>query len=229
MAVTAGKVGQGTVSTVEQALTRGLWSVFSLACAFYAVLAFDYFLSFSSGREGLWLSFFSALVGEEHALGAGSVHVDQAAAYRAGFDFMLMHTTMGAIGMALGPFQFMGGLRRRWPQAHRSAGKIYLVAVLLSMLGGLAYLATTPMQAVYSGAAFSVALIGLDLMVLLTGVLAYVAIRQRDVERHQSWMAYNFGLLLATPVLRLLWIAFGWAFPGLDQAADNIAITTFLL
>src|SRR5690606_7199817 len=111
------------------------------------------------------------------------------------------------------PFQFMAAARRRYPRLHRDAGKVYLVSVVLSMIGGLAYLGTTPLDSVYSGAPFSIALAGLDFMVLLTAWLAYSAIRHRDVERHRAWMAYNFGLLLATPGLRLLWIAFGWLSP----------------
>ncbi len=210
-------------------ISQALWWIFGLACVFYAILAFDYFLSFAAGREGLWLRLFAALVSEEYAFCAGSVHVDQAVAYADGLDFLLMHTTMGAICMAIGPFQFMHGVRRRFPAAHRSAGRIYLGSVTLSMIGGLAYLGTTPWLTIYSGPAFAVALLGLDLMVLLTAWLAYRAIRQRDVQRHQAWMAFNFGLVLATPGLRLLWIVFGWFVPQFDQAAANLAITTFLL
>lgn len=210
-------------------MARALWLLFGVACVFYAVLAFDYFISFSRGREGLWLELFAALVSENHAFGTGSVHADQAMPYAAGFNFMLMHTTMGAIAMAIGPFQFVDRLRRRWPQAHRSAGKVYLGTVVLSMIGGLAYLGTTPMDTVYSGAPFWVALMGLDLAVLLTAWFAYRAIRARDIARHRGWMAFNFGLLLATPGLRLLWVLFGWLFPGMNQAADNLAIMTFLL
>ena len=214
---------------LEHHVSNLLKLVFGVACVFYAILAFDYFVSFGAGREGLWIRLFAALVSREHALGAGSVHVDQAVPYRDGLHFLLMHTTMGAIAMALGPFQFSNRLRKRYPSAHRTAGKVYLVGAVLSMFGGLAYLATTPMQAVFSGAMFAVALAGLDVMVLLTAWLAYTAVRRRAFAEHRSWMAFNFGLLLATPVLRLLWICFGWAFPAQWQAATNLAITTFLL
>ena len=214
---------------IEQRVARGLWWLFSLALVGYAVLAFDYFISFAAGRESLWLQLFLTLVSSEHALGEGSVHVDQLQAYTRGLNFMLMHTMMGAFCMAIGPFQFMHGLRRRYPVAHRAGGKIYLGTVTLSMVGGLGYLAVTPMQEVYSGAAFASGLVALDLLVLLTAWLAYRAVRQRDFQRHQAWMAYNYGLLLTTPILRLLWILFGLWFPGMTQAEGNIAITTFLL
>lgn len=214
---------------LEQPLHAVLWAVFAVTCVFYAVLAFDYFIAFGSDREGLWLRLFGALVGREQAFGRGSVHADQQMPYAAGFNFLLMHTTTGALAMALGPFQFMAAARRRYPRLHRDAGKVYLVCVVLSMIGGLAYLGTTPLDSVFSGAPFSIALAGLDVMVLFTAWLAYSAIRRRDIARHRAWMAYNFGLLLATPGLRLLWIAFGWLSPQMDQAASNLAIMTFLL
>lgn len=37
-----------------------LWVVFGLGCVFYAVLAFDYFISFAGARERLWLKQFAA-------------------------------------------------------------------------------------------------------------------------------------------------------------------------
>ena len=214
---------------LERIFVRLLQGVFAVGCVCYAVMAFDYFFSFAAGRDGLWLRFFTAVVSSEHTRGAGSVHVEQSVAYRDGFRFMLMHTTMGAFAMAIGPFQFIAAIRRRYPAAHRTMGKIYLAGAVLSMFAGIGYLLTTPFAEVYSGAPFAISLLGLDLAVLLTAWLAYSAIRQRAVLRHQAWMAFNFGLLFATPLLRLLWIVFGHVFPGMDQAADNLGITTFLL
>jgi len=213
----------------ERLLAGSAWVLFGLGCVFYAALAFDYFLALASGRDGWWLRLFAALVGEGHARGAGSVHVDQAGPYGRGLHFMLMHTTTGAIALALGPSQFMAVVRRRWPRFHRDAGRIYLVSALLSMVGGLAYLGTTPPAQVFSGVPFAWALVGLDLAVLASGALAYTAIRGRDLPRHRAWMALNFGLLLATPGLRLLWVLFAWLVPDWDQARANLGIMTFLL
>lgn len=213
----------------EQTTIRVMQVLFAAGCIFYAVMAFDYFISFAAGREGLWTKVFAFLSSQEHALGAGSVHVDQKIAYTEGYRFMLMHTTMGAFAMAIGPFQFIHAIRRRFPAAHRMMGKIYLLSAVLSMFAGIAYLSTTAFQDVYSGSPFAIALYSLDIAVLYTAWLAYSAIRQRDVMRHQAWMAFNFGLLFATPLLRILWVAFAWGFPGVEQAQNNLGITTFLL
>ncbi|MCC7410431.1 MAG: DUF2306 domain-containing protein [Gammaproteobacteria bacterium] len=219
-----------TVSgTWEARCSRLLAMGFLVLCVGYAVLAADYFISFAAGRPGLWVRLLAALVSEEFAYGPGSVQVDQHVAYTDALRFMLMHTTMGAVSMALGPFQFIAAFRRRYPAAHRVMGRLYLGGVVLSMIGGLAYLGTTAFGEVFSGKPFAIALLGLDLAVLWTAWLAYRAIRARAVLRHQAWMAFNFGLVCATPGLRMLWLMFGWSVPAFTQAQANLAITTFLL
>lgn len=205
------------------------WYLFTGLCLFYAVLAFDYFIGFGAGREGLWLHLLAASVSPDYAHGAGSVHLEQRHAYGRGLHFLLMHTMMGAVCLAVAPLQFSARLRRARPALHRTLGGIYLLAVLLSMLGGMAYLAVTPLHEVYSGRPFGLALWALDIMVLATALRAWQAIRARDFQRHQAWMAFNFGLILTTPMLRLLWVGLGVAVPAHDQAQVNLGITTFLL
>lgn len=216
-------------SSLERRASIALWAVFSAACCLYAVAAFDYFISFAAGRDGLWLRFMARLVSHDYAYGAGSVHVDQERVYAEALRFLVMHTTMGAIALALGPFQFIAAIRRRVPALHRTMGRIYLTTVVLSMFAGIGYLSMTPLARIYSGAPFGIALWGLDFMVLFTAWRAYSAIRQRDVFRHQAWMAFNFGLVLSTPGLRFFWVVFGWTFPQLSQAETNLGTTTFLL
>lgn len=217
------------VRPFEEVFNLALQAVFAVLCGGYAVLAFDYFISFAAGRPGLWMRLLATLVSSDYAYGPGSVHTGQQLAYTNALRFMLMHTTMGAVGMALGPFQFIAGVRRRYPQAHRTMGKIYLASIALSMFGSLGYLAMTPFKQVFSGAPFAYGLLGLDLMVLWTGWLAYTAIRRRAIVRHQAWMAFNFGLVFVTPLLRMLWVGFGWTTPALNQAQANIGIMTILL
>ena len=210
-------------------LARLLWAGFIATCVVYAVFAFDYFLGFASGRDSLWLRFMAWAVSHDYAFGRGSVAVDQHAAYANGLRFMLMHTTMAAIAMALGPFQFLNGLRSRAPGLHRAAGRVYVIAMLLGTAGNLAYLSITSFDHVYTGPPFAVGLWGLDAMVLFTGALAVLAIRRRDIPRHRAWMALNFSLLLTAPGLRILWVLYGLAAPARTQGESNLAITTYLL
>lgn len=206
-----------------------LWVVFSSVCLIYGILGFEYFFSFGTERQGLWSMVLSFLVSEEFATGAGSVHSDQIIPYSKGYSFLLTHTMFGGICLAIGPFQFMGSFRRKYTKLHRNMGKVYLISVMISMVAGIAYLVTTPMGQVFSGKPFSVGLMALDLMVLLTAWLAYSAIRKRRVVQHQAWMAFNFALIFATPTLRIFWIVFGWSMPQFTQAQLNTGVMTYLL
>lgn len=205
------------------------WFVLSAFCLFYATLAFQYFFSFGTGQLGFWEQILSFLVSSEFATGAGSVHQDQATPYSNGYYFLLPHTMFGAVALAIGPFQFMSFFRKRYMKLHRSMGKIYLLSMMISMFFGIAYLITTPMGDVFSGKPFSVGLIGLDLLVLFTGYLAYVEIKSKHVVQHQAWMAFNFSLIFATPMLRILWVVLAWVAPQYNQAELNVGIMTFLL
>ena len=48
------------------------------------------------------------------------------------------HIVAGGTALVVGPFQFWRGLRTRHPLVHRSMGRVYLTAVGIAALGGLA-------------------------------------------------------------------------------------------
>jgi len=105
----------------------------------------------------------------------------------------------------LGAFQFAPGFRRHRPAWHRAAGRIVVVAGLGSALSGLwmaMFYAIVPADSallhgfrLFFGAAMAVSI-----------VLGYLAIRRRDVTRHQEWMrrAYAIGMGAGTQALTQL-------------------------
>ena len=108
------------------------------------------------------------------------------------------HTLGGAIASVIGPFQFVGALRRRYPRWHVWLGRIYLTCVGSGALAGL-YL--SPDSAARN--TFGIAFIALALAWLYTGVMAYTSIRARRVEEHRRWMIRNFALTYAAVTLRI--------------------------
>jgi uncharacterized membrane protein len=122
----------------------------------------------------------------------------------------IAHTLGGALASIIGPFQFLGAVRRRFPGWHRWVGRVYLTCVGASALAGL-YLA--PESAAKN--TFGIAFIALALAWLYTGTMAYVTIRARKVEEHRRWMIRNFALTYAAVTLRiempLFVVAFGLA------------------
>jgi uncharacterized membrane protein len=99
------------------------------------------------------------------------------------------HTVGGLIGTLIGPFQFLGAMRRHYPRVHVWLGRAYLTCVGLSGLAGL-YLSPGS----YASNTFGVAFIALALAWLYTGTRAYLAIRGRDVQAHRRWMVRNYAL-----------------------------------
>ncbi len=205
-----------------------LWSAYAALVVGYSVMAFQYFFSFIAGEREWWNLFQAYLVSEDFSFGAGSVHLEQQEPYFFNRYLLLVHTTMGGVCLAVGWSQFVSRFRKSYPNVHRTIGKIYLTSVFISMTFGLLHLSTVPLRSVFSGPAFGLGLWGLDVLVIVTAVLAYLAIRAKDIRGHQGWMAFNYALISATPLLRFFWVSFG-STTELTQAQINSGISTVLL
>jgi uncharacterized membrane protein len=108
------------------------------------------------------------------------------------------HTLGGMIATLIGPFQFLGVVRKRFPAVHRWLGRVYLVCVLLSGLAGL-YLSPGS----YASNTFGIAFVALALAWLYTGTKAYLTIRGGDTAAHRRWMIRNYALTYAAVTLRI--------------------------
>nr|MBI1228478.1 DUF2306 domain-containing protein [Cytophagales bacterium] len=103
---------------------------------------------------------------------------------------LLAHIGTGFIALVIGPLQFSSVLRKRYLKAHRSVGKIYLVAVLLSGIFGL--LMGTYRTFFLDQVVFGTGTMGLALAWLTTAIVAYSYIRKGLVEKHKEWMVRNY-------------------------------------
>ena len=122
----------------------------------------------------------------------------------------VLHTTFGGLALLLGPWQFVTGLRRRYPHAHRWAGRIYVLSCLIS--GVAAY------PVAFGTLAGPVAAAGFTSMAtawLATTLMAFAAIRRGRVALHRRWMVLSFALTLSAVTLRVsllvpffLWLDF---------------------
>ncbi len=107
---------------------------------------------------------------------------------------VVLHIISVTIYCVVGAFQFAPAIRRRHPRWHRIAGRVLVPTGLLAAFSGLwmamTYAIVPPDNALlhafrlFAGSGMAVSL-----------VLGFVAIRRRDVERHQGWMrrAYAIG------------------------------------
>ena len=140
-------------------------------------------------------------------LGA-AVHPDMRATFEVHrASLIYTHVFASALALALGPFQFLAGLRSVRPAIHRGLGRIYLgVGVLFGGLAGL-FVALDAFGGLFAQLGFGC----LAVVWLYSGFRAYRAIRARDVVSHRRWMVRNFALTFAAVTLRL-WL------PGLVVA-----------
>ncbi len=108
------------------------------------------------------------------------------------------HIGLGALALAIGPFQFLTQVRARAPELHRAMGRIYVASCLLSGLCGIVLAVNTAMGPV-AMAGFS----GLGLCWLVTTSLAFSKALRRDFTAHRAWMVRSYALTYAAVMLRI--------------------------
>ncbi|MEO7988828.1 MAG: DUF2306 domain-containing protein [Chryseolinea sp.] len=109
------------------------------------------------------------------------------------------HISFGGLSLLTGWSQFSKWLRNK-NLLHRWLGKIYLISVLMSGSAGL-YIAFYATGGMVSSLGFG----SLAIAWLTTTTIAYISIRQLQIEKHQQWMIRSFALAFAAVTLRL-WI-----------------------
>jgi len=112
------------------------------------------------------------------------------------------HISLAGIALLIGWLLFLKKLRAKHLHLHRLIGKVYIISVLLSSLAGyyIAYHATGGIYAVYG---FS----GMSTAWLLTTIIAYKAIRARDIKKHERWMIRSYAVTFTGVTFRL-WLPF---------------------
>ncbi|GAA4087739.1 DUF2306 domain-containing protein [Nocardioides kongjuensis] len=196
----------------------------------YFPLAFTYVWHFFvPGAPRLQDAVQSAVVGHDFAYGHGSVVALRADDYRAHRVVMLVHTSAGALALALAVLQYSARLRRV-PGVHRWTGRTYLLLTGVSMAAAYAFLVAAPQIDYFGGSAFDLQLWVLASSTLASAGLALVAIRRRDVVSHRAWIGMNIAFMLTAPLLRVLWIGLGRLdhgielMVGLDVGASTLAV-----
>jgi len=112
--------------------------------------------------------------------------------------WLLVHIVGGITAMVIGPFQFIPRLRANYPKLHRTMGKIYIGAILLTTSISFYLVSTAQLGLVYN-----VGVTMLAIASLCTTGIAYFAIRAGNVEVHKIWMIKSYVMTLAFVVFRL--------------------------
>lgn len=124
-----------------------------------------------------------------------SVELLARTAYNLGFK---AHIAFGGIALLVGWIQLSKRLRTRNLGWHRTIGKIYVVAALVSGSAGLgiAFFAT-------GGVWNAVGFLTLDFIWLGTTTMAYFHARKRSILKHEAMMIYSYAACFGAVTLRL--------------------------
>jgi hypothetical protein len=118
----------------------------------------------------------------------------------------LTHMIVGPIALLAGPWQFIPGLRIRWPRLHRWTGRLYVVACVVA---GVAALAIAP-----SASGGPIAGLGFGILAILwlwTTISGWRAAVNRKFGQHRVWMRFSYAMTFGAVTLRLQ-IPFGFIF-----------------
>lgn len=142
------------------------------------------------------------------------------------------HMLLGGLIMALVPLQLVGHLRRRYPRAHRTTGRVIVLCAIAVALGGLVYIAN---RGTIAGPL-------MDLGFALYGVLMCGAALQTirfarigNVERHQNWALRLLVLVLGSLLFRVHYVAWyiltdgAWSNDTLTGPFDQVQYFAFYL
>ena len=116
----------------------------------------------------------------------------------------LVHILPGILFMVLGPLQFVGSLRSRYPGFHRWSGRIFLTASAVIGISGLTMAAGETIGGVDEKSA--IFLFGTFFLFAL-GKALWHAMR-REFVAHREWMLRGFAVGLAVATIRPIMGAF---------------------
>lgn len=127
--------------------------------------------------------------------------------YDSGFKpftpFIIVHILGGIIALLIGPVQFFNVVRLKYPQLHRTLGKIFFLSVLISGSASI-YLAIFDNILRKGEFTFGTGMLGLVLAWFITGGLAYWSIRKKNFIQHKEWMIRCYVVTSGFTVFRLI-------------------------
>ena len=122
---------------------------------------------------------------------------------------VIVHVLSTAVFCMLGAFQFSRGIRRRWPEWHRFAGRVLVPAGIIAALSGLWLTQFFPPAQGDGRALYALRFIAGSAWILFL-LLGVASIARRDIARHRAWMirASAIGFGAGTQLLvHIPWIA----------------------
>ncbi len=108
------------------------------------------------------------------------------------------HIIFGGLALGIGWLQFSKSLRIKYLRLHRSIGKVYIAAVMLSATAGIGigFFAT-------GGWITAIGFVALGVIWLSTTILAYINVKKGQLIPHQKLMIYSYAACFGAVTLRI--------------------------
>lgn len=116
----------------------------------------------------------------------------------------LLHILPGGLLLIAAPLQFSSRIRNRHIRFHRWSGRVLVGAAVVSALAGLYFGLLMP----YGGLGEATAITLFGGVLLVSVILAVVAIRRGQVARHREWMIRAFAVALGISTVRVFGTVF---------------------
>ncbi|MFC4349417.1 DUF2306 domain-containing protein [Kordiimonas lipolytica] len=137
---------------------------------------------------------------------------------------MYLHFGFGPLALAIGGLQFFARLRTRLPALHRWVGRTYVLACMLSAVGGI-WLAIGS----DNGPVAQLGFLLLGIAWIITTGFGYLRARGRQFADHQVWMMRSFSLTFGAVTLRIyLFLALGMMGLSFEVAYPAIAYISWV-
>jgi uncharacterized membrane protein len=115
--------------------------------------------------------------------------------------WLVGHLLGGGLALILGPFQFSNSFRNRYIKVHRNLGKAYIIGILIASLSAIYMSFYVAPQVNIS---WSISLLVMALIWLVSVLMAYRMIRLKRVPQHKEWMIRSYVITLGFVLFRLL-------------------------
>jgi uncharacterized membrane protein len=118
---------------------------------------------------------------------------------------VVLHIVGAAVYIVLGAFQFVPSIRRRNPAWHRRAGRVVIVSGLVAALSAL-WMALFYALPASDGALLLAFRLIFGIGMVGSIVLAFLAIRRREIARHRAWMMRGYAIGLGAGTQAMLFL-----------------------
>ncbi len=112
--------------------------------------------------------------------------------------WLKVHVAGAATALLLGPFNFVGAIRRRAPRVHRWVGRIYILGSLVGSAGGLVIAFGS-----FAGPIATVGFVSLAVSWIVANVQGWRSAMDGRFADHREWMVRSFAMTFGAVLLRV--------------------------